>query len=65
MYCPKCKGTGDEWGTIHGSVVDKLLEVKAAADGKPVLFSSQGQGMSGIEELHTYRMILKGLEDEQ
>ena len=45
-------------------ILQRLLEVYRAANSKKALFSSQGQAMSGIEELANYRQILSEAEDD-
>ena len=42
-------------------IIVKLLMVKDAADGRVSTFSSQGQAMSGYEELANYRALIEKL----
>ena len=42
---------------------EAVVRVKKAADNEDALFSSQGQAMSGIEELYNYRSAVAKLEE--
>ncbi len=50
-------------------IIERLLRIKAAADGGKTLLSNQGQAMDGYSELAAYRQVLsdyvKTLENAQ
>ena len=52
-----CGEAADEIERLRG-ILDKLLRVKAAADGGDELLSNQGQALDGYSELANYRSIL-------
>ncbi len=41
--------------------LDKIIEIYETANSRKATFSSQGQAMSGYEELANYRRILREL----
>ena len=55
----------DDWGkgqrTLNDTVklLQKFVEVLEASDSGRSLLSSQGQAMSGIEELQNYRVLAR------
>ncbi len=50
---------------FNDAAVKKMLEVMDVADNGSCGFSSQGQSMSGFEELATYRNILSKVSKYQ